>query len=317
MYLEAVPNISEGRDQNTVSKIVQQAAKIPFCEILHVDSGYDAHRTVITMVGEQQALEEAVFLLVGEAIKRIDMRAHNGTHPRLGAVDVCPFVPLQQGDMSAAISSARRTAQRIGTELNVPVYCYGEAAYRKAYRELATLRRGEYESLADPSLRYPPDFGQANFVPRSGTIAVGARPFLIAWNISLSTTDTTIAQRIAKQIRTSGNGKKRGIFPCLKAIGWYMEEYQHAQVSCNLTHFQTTNLPEVYEEVQRLASHEGIEVIGSELVGLIPKEALLSAGRYYTPETTNEENLILVAVNQLGLNKIKPFDPQKQVLVPR
>jgi glutamate formiminotransferase/formiminotetrahydrofolate cyclodeaminase len=339
--IECVPNFSEGRDMKIINQITDRIRSVRGVQLLNVDPGRDANRTVVTFAGGPDEVCEAAFLAVKEASVLIDMTKHHGTHPRMGATDVCPLIPVSGITMNETVTYARKLAERIGNELQIPVYCYENAAYDDKRRNLANCRAGEYEGLgrkiADPSWR--PDFGPASFNPRSGATAVGARNFLIAFNVNLDTKSVREAREIAFDIREKGRMRREGdtdpgiivkdesgqkvMIPgslkCVKAIGWYIEEYGFAQVSMNLTDISVTRLHTAFEEVRRLADARGIRVTGSELVGMVPIGAMLDAGRYFLEKEGRQadipdEELVNAAVRSLGLSEIKEFRPDQKII---
>ncbi len=312
--VECVPNFSEGRDEQAIASLARAGGDA----VLHVDPNPDAHRTVLTLAGEPNAVVEAAFQAASRAVEVIDMTRHQGAHPRLGAIDVCPLVPLAGVTLDECTQLARILGQRIGEELGLPVYLYGAAAVAPDRRRLAWIRRGGYEGLSarleDPNFK--PDFGPAKFNPRSGAAVVGARNILIAFNVNLDTDDLSLADEIARSIRTAGSPAR---LPDCQALGWLMPEYGRAQVSLNLTDYRVTPLHVAYETVKREARRRGREVTGSELVGMAPMEALLAAGRHYlaADRTAGEvglEELLASAIDGLGLASVRPFEPSSQVL---
>jgi glutamate formiminotransferase/formiminotetrahydrofolate cyclodeaminase len=335
--VECVPNFSEGRDKKVIEAIVSAIEK-GGAQVLDVDMGFATNRTVVTMAGELQAVEESAFLGIKTACELIDMRRHKGEHPRVGACDVCPFVPIEGVTMQDCIEMARRVGKRVGEELKVPVFLYAEAATAPERRKLEWIREGEYEGLRkrllDPNFK--PDFGPQEMNEKSGACIIGAREFLIAYNINLNTKQKVLASRIAVKLREAGgiardpdqeplvgpDGspiKVRGLFQDLKAVGWFIEEYGIAQVSINVTNYRKTPLHLIYEETKRIANDMGVEVTGSEIVGLVPKEALLSSARFYLRRqgvsgAMPENELIHIAIKSLGLNDAKPFDPFAKVI---
>jgi glutamate formiminotransferase/formiminotetrahydrofolate cyclodeaminase len=335
--VECVPNFSEGRDKKVIEAIVSAIEK-GGAQVLDVDMGFATNRTVVTMAGELQAVEESAFLGIKTACELIDMRRHKGEHPRVGACDVCPFVPIEGATMQDCIEMARRVGKRVGEELKVPVFLYAEAATAPERRRLEWIREGEYEGLRkrllDPNFK--PDFGPQEMNEKSGACIIGAREFLIAYNINLNTKQKVLASRIAVKLREAGgiardpdqeplvgpDGspiKVRGLFQDLKAVGWFIEEYGIAQVSINVTNYRKTPLHLIYEETKRIANDMGVEVTGSEIVGLVPKEALLSSARFYLRRqgvsgAMPENELIHIAIKSLGLNDAKPFDPLAKVI---
>jgi glutamate formiminotransferase/formiminotetrahydrofolate cyclodeaminase len=336
--VECVPNFSEGRDPSKISAITRAIETVPGVKLLDVDPGETTNRTVVTFVGSPEAAAEAAFQAIRKAAEVIDMRGHKGAHSRLGATDVCPFVPLAGVSMEECVALAHALGRRVGEEIGLPVYFYEEAALRPERRNLAAVRQGEYEGLAE-KLKDPagaPDCGPAVFHPRSGATIIGAREFLIAYNIDLNTRDRRLASEIALNIRESGRAlrdkaglilrdadghprKVPGRFPFVKAVGWYIEDYGLAQISINFTNYKVTPIHVVFDEVRSQASALGLRVTGSELVGLIPKEALLQAGRYYLERQGKspgvpESELIRTAVVSLGLNDVAPFEARKKVI---
>jgi glutamate formiminotransferase/formiminotetrahydrofolate cyclodeaminase len=335
--VECVPNFSEGRDKKVIESIAEAISRVSGAVLLDVNAGEDTNRTVYSYAGGPGAVLEAAFAAVEAGTALIDMSAHRGSHPRLGACDVFPFVPVTGVSIQACAGLARRLGERVGNELSIPVYLYAEAARVPERRNLERIRQGEYEGLrqklADPAWR--PDYGPAEYtrrVKKSGAMVTGAREFLIAYNVNLDTADREIAVRtaglIAGLIREKGttvrdrNGSKvrvPGKLKSCKAIGWYVEEYGRAQVSVNLTHFRTTNMHHVYESVKAAAREAGVRVTGSELVGLVPRDALLESGRYYWEKggrtgAPDEGRLIRAAIEALGLDDVAPFIPEDRVI---
>ena len=275
--LECVPNISEGRDQSKIGLIADELKKHKGVKLLDCASDKDHHRSVFTFIGEPEATEDAAFSLALKAIDVIDMREHQGGHPRLGAVDVVPFVPIQGMEMHEAVQIAREFGKRLG-ERGIPVFFYEEAATRPGRKELPSIRKGEYERLAE-KLKDPewkPDAGPDQFNPKSGATVVGARFPLVAYNVNLKTKDLSLAKAIAKKVRFKDGG-----FPHVRAMGVDLREKGMVQVSMNLTHYRLTNIPKVYEFIKEEALKKGIEIEGSEIVGLIPLGALESVAQYY------------------------------------
>lgn len=336
--VECVPNFSEGRDRQKIEAIVREIENTPEVKLLDVDLGEATNRTVVTFIGSPEGVKQAAFKAIKKAAELIDMRQHRGAHPRLGATDVCPFVPVSEVSMEDCVQLANELAHQVGEELHIPVYLYEEAAKKPERENLANIRQGEYEGLAeklkDP--QWAPDYGQPVFNPSAGATVIGAREFLIAYNINLNTRDRKIAQEIASYLRESGRVKKDkngqivydrqgqpvkipGKFKAVKAVGWYIDEYQIAQISINLTNYKITPPHVVFDEACLVAQKMGVRVTGSELVGLIPKEALLLAGSYYLEKQGKspgvpEKELIRLAVRSLGLNDIVPFDPAKKII---
>ena len=331
--IECVPNISEGRDRAKIDAIAAVVETVEGVRLLDVDPGKATNRTVITFVGEPGPVCEAAFRLIKKAQELIDMRSHKGEHPRFGATDVCPLVPIGGISMEETAEHARKLAARVGGELGIPVYCYEAAATEEKRQNLANNRSGEYEGLpqklSDPAWR--PDFGPAAFsdsVARSGAIAIGARNFLVAYNVNLNTTSTRRANAIAFDIREAGRKVKQadgselqvpGKLKSVKGIGWFIEEYGIAQLSLNLTDITVTPVHIAFDEACRSAAERGIRVTGSELVGLIPKQSLLDAADFYLARQERslgipEREKIKLAVKSLGLDDLGPFDPQKKVI---
>lgn len=336
--MECVPNFSEGRDQSIIDALANAIKSVNNVVLLDVDPGADTNRTVITMAGEPEAVLEAAFQAIKTATELIDMRNHQGEHPRMGATDVCPFIPISDMTMEECVEYARRLGKRVGDELGIPVYLYEYAATKEEWHNLSNIRAGEYEALPekakDPA--WKPDFGPHTFNAKSGAIAIGAREFLIAYNINLNTRDKKKASELAAIIRESGRPAKDekgrilkdeqgnkviipGLFQHCKAVGWYIESYKRAQISINLTNYKITPPHIVLEKVRELASERGIVVTGSELVGLIPKTAILNAGKFYLErmgESTGlpERMIMETAIQSMGLAELAPFDLDKKVI---
>jgi glutamate formiminotransferase / formiminotetrahydrofolate cyclodeaminase len=339
--IECVPNFSEGRDMNIIKQITDVIESVEGVKLLNVDPGRDTNRTVVTFVGSPDAVSEAAFLSVKKASEVIDMSKHHGEHPRMGATDVCPFVPVSGITMEETVSIARKVAERIGNELNIPVYCYENASFYEERRNLASCRSGEYEGLrkklSDPL--WEPDYGPASFNERSGATAVGARDFLVAFNVNLNTTSTRRANAIAYDVREKGRPQREGdqltgriikdengemvmvpgSLTSVKAIGWYIEEYGIAQISMNLTNISVTPVHIAFDEVCRKSDARGVRVPGSELVGLIPLKSMLDAGRYFLEKQqrsagVSDEELIKIAVRSMGMNDIHQFKPEEKII---
>ena len=328
--IECVPNFSEGRDMGIIKQITDSIESVEGVKLLDVDPGRDTNRTVVTFVGEPDKVTEAAFRAVRKASELIDMSKHHGEHPRMGATDVCPLVPVSGITMEETAEYARRLGRRIGDELEIPVYCYENAAFSEQRRNLADCRSGEYEGLikklADPD--WKPDFGPAQFNERSGATAVGARDFLVAFNVNLNTTSTRRANAIAYDVREKGRSVKNeqgeiisvpGTLKSVKAIGWYIEEYGITQISMNLTNISVTPVHIAFDEVCRKADARGVRVTGSELVGLIPLKAILDAGRYFLEKQQRstgiaDEELIKIAVRSMGLNDVHKFNPEEKII---
>jgi glutamate formiminotransferase/formiminotetrahydrofolate cyclodeaminase len=336
--VECVPNFSEGRDREKIRAITHEIEAVPGVKLLDVDPGESTNRTVVTFIGSPEAAAEAAFRAMAKAAEVIDMRTHQGAHSRIGATDVCPFVPVSGVTMEDCVRLAHELAARVARELKIPVYLYEAAAQKRDRKNLANVRAGEYEGLAeklkDPA--WAPDYGEPVFNPKSGASVIGAREFLIAYNINLNTRDRKLANEIALTLRESGRAKRDkqgnvvkdakgrtvklpGRFKEVKAVGWYIEDYGRAQISINFTNYRVSPPHLVFDEAQRLASKLGLRVTGSELVGLIPKEALLMAGRFYLEKQGKsagvpEDELIRTAVMSLGLSDVAPFDADKKII---
>ena len=324
-----------------ISQITSAIESVGRVKLLGVEPGKSANRTVMTFAGEPDDVFEAAFIAVKKASELIDMSKHKGVHPRFGATDVLPLVPLTGITMDETVAYARKLAGRIGEELDIPVYCYGNAAFYDNRKDLALVRKGEYEGLAAKisNPEWKPDFGPAVLNVKTGAIAVGARDFLVAYNINLNTPNVSEAKAIASLIREKGSLKRKGNKPtgkiiedkkgnpvyepgtlkCVKAIGWFIEEYGIAQISMNLTNLSVTPVHVAFEEVCRKAEELGLEVTGSELVGLIPLKYLLDAGKYFKDKfkgstISSEAALIAIAIEALGLNDISPFNPEDKII---
>jgi glutamate formiminotransferase/formiminotetrahydrofolate cyclodeaminase len=328
--IECVPNFSEGSDRGVIDAIAAAISATPGAVLLDVDPGAATNRTVVTFVGGPEAVEEAAFRAIKTAAATIDMTRHHGEHPRLGATDVCPFVPVQGATMDDCVAIAERLGKRVGEELGIPVFLYEAAATRPDRKSLADIRKGEYEALPEKlkDAAFAPDFGPARFNPKSGATVIGAREFLIAYNVNLNTRDKKLANAIAQAIREAGKPKRNpdgtttnvpGRFRECRAVGWYIEEFGRAQVSINLTNHRVTPLHVVFDAVCEEADKLGLRVTGSELVGLIPREALLAAGDHYLGKqgkTTGvpEKERVHTAVLSLGLSELAGFDPSLKVI---
>ncbi len=314
--IECVANVSEGRDREVLAALRTAITSVPGCRLLHADVGFGAHRTVFTFAGPPDAVFDAAFALYRTALERIDMRKHSGEHPRLGAVDVCPFIPISGITEEELRARTQVQSQRIAGELGVPLYAY-EASATAAYRtNLADIRRGEYEGLPEKlgDADWQPDFGPATFHPTFGASAIGVRRFLLAWNINLHpTTPLPVAKQLARHLRARQTPTVPGLFPGLKAIGWHIPEYGRCQVSCNVVDPDIAPLAKVYLTAADLAGSLGGEVTGSELIGLIPERYLRAAGAPFCFQATREEELDM-AVTVLGLDDLGPFDWRERVL---
>ena len=342
--VECVPNISEGNNQSVISKIVETVDKFPGVKLLNVDPGKATNRTVITFVGDAEVIVDAAFNLISKAKELIDMRNHSGEHPRMGAVDVCPLIPVSGITMDETIKLAHNLSKRVGNELSIPVYCYENAAKEEKRKNLANCRSGEYEGLENKlsDSSWKPDYGPDLFndeVQKSGATAISARDFLVAYNINLNTTSTRRANAVAFDLREAGRIKREGgkltgkvlkdknnnplripgYFKNLKGIGWFIDEYGIAQISYNITNINTTPLHEVFDKTCERAQVRGMRVTGSELIGLVPKKVLLDAGKYYLAKQNRskaipESQIIHIAVKSLGLDELSPFDPNSRII---
>ena len=342
--IECVPNISEGRDTKKIHEIASVVESVDGVKLLNVDPGKATNRTVITFVGEPQQVVDAAFLLIQKAQSLIDMSQHHGEHPRMGATDVCPLVPIANISMEETVTWAHKLAQKVGAELSIPVYCYENAATQEARKNLANCRAGEYEGLKQKLVNpdWAPDFGPASFnqsVSKSGATAISARDFLVAYNVNLNTTSTRRANAIAFDIREAGrllrennnpggallkdeHGqpiRKNGLFKHVKGIGWFIEEYGIAQISYNLTNINVSPLHEVFDKTCERAQARGLRVTGSELVGLVPKKVLMEAGIHFLKKQhrstgISEREIMKIAVKSLGLDELAPFILEERVI---
>ncbi len=342
--IECVPNFSEGRDKNVIKSITDAIETVEGVKLLDVDPGEATNRTVVTFVGEPEAVVEAAFRGIKRAAELIDMSRHHGAHPRMGATDVCPLIPISGVTLDECAAMARKLAERVAAELNIPTYCYEAAAFTPERKNLAVCRAGEYEALPE-KMNVPgkgPDFGDRPYdegVARTGATTIGARDFLIAVNYNLNTTSTRRANAIAFDVREKGrpvreggkvtgkplkdeNGNtimQPGTLKGTKAIGWYIDEYGIAQVSMNITDIAVTPLHKAFDEVCRAADARGVRVTGTEIVGLIPKKALIEAGRYFLKKQQRstgiaEEEIVRIAIKSMGLDELKPFIPEEKVI---
>lgn len=339
--IECVPNFSEGRDQNIIRQITDAIKAVDGVSLLDVDPGATTNRTVVTLVGRPDAAVEAAFRGIKKAAELIDMRKHKGAHPRMGATDVCPFIPVSNVTWEEAIECASKLGKRVGDELGISIYLYEKAAKDKSRSNLAVIRAGEYEGFAE-KIRKPewkPDFGPAKLNEKAGATAIGAREFLVAYNVNLNTKSVRRANSVAFDVREQGrfktedgmpSGKKvvdakgepvriPGMLKHVKAIGWFVKEYGIAQVSMNLTNIDETPLHVAFDACVESAIQRGLRVTGSEIVGMVPKKCLTDAGRYFLrkqkwSEGASEEELIDIAVRSMGLSELKPFDPKEKVI---
>jgi glutamate formiminotransferase/formiminotetrahydrofolate cyclodeaminase len=342
--IECVPNISEGRDMNIINQVTAEIEKVEGVKLLDVDPGATTNRTVITFVGEPEQVCEAAYMVVKKAAELIDMRQHHGAHPRQGATDVCPLIPVSNITMDEVVEYAHKLGKRLGEELNIPIYCYESAAYKPERKNLAYCRKGEYESLQSRlgSEEWKPDFGPNEWnehVAQTGATQVGARDFLIAINYNLNTTSTRRANAIAFDVREKGRPQREGgkvtgkpmkdekgnpimipgTLKGTKAIGWYIEDYGIAQVSMNITSINVAPVHKCFDEVCRCAANRGVRVTGCEIVGLIPKKVLIDAGKYYLNKQqrslgVSEDEIMKIAIKSMGLDDLKPFDPKEKVI---
>jgi glutamate formiminotransferase/formiminotetrahydrofolate cyclodeaminase len=339
--IECVPNFSEGRDQNIIRQITDVIASVDGVSLLDVDPGASTNRTVVTFVGSPDAAVEAAFRAIKKAAELIDMRKHKGAHPRMGATDVCPFIPVSNVSWDEAIACANCLGQRVGDELKIPVYLYEKAAKNESRSNLSVIRAGEYEAFFE-KIRQPewkPDFGPDVFNEKSGATAIGIRDFLVAYNVNLNTKSVRRANSVAFDVREQGrvqtedgtswgkplldaNGEPiriPGMLKHVKAIGWFVKEYGIAQVSMNLTNIEETPLHAAFDACCESAAKRGLRVTGSEIVGMVPKKCLVDAGRYFLrkqkwSEGVSDEELIDIAIRSMGLSELKPFDPKEKVI---
>ncbi len=336
--IECVPNFSEGNDLHIIKQITDKIESVEGVRLLNVDPGKATNRTVVTFVGEPAAVVEAAYLAIKTAGELIDMGKHKGEHPRMGATDVCPLIPIANISMEETAKYAQQLGERVGNGLNLPVYLYEAAQTDKSRSNLSVIRAGEYEGFFK-KIKLPewkPDFGPAEMDARRGATVIGARDFLVAYNINLNTTSTRRANAIAFDVREAGRTEKDakgnpvkdangnpvvipGSLKCVKAIGWYIEEYGVAQISMNLTNISVTPVHIAFDEVCKRATERGMRVTGSELVGLIPLQALLDAGKYFLEKQerstgVSEKELIKIAVKSLGLDELAPFKPEERII---
>ncbi len=339
--IECVPNFSEGRDMEIIRQITDEIEKVEGVKLLDVDPGKATNRTVVTFVGEPKPVIEAAFQAIKKASELIDMSKHSGEHPRMGATDVCPLIPISNITLDEVAEYARDLGKKAGGELDIPFYLYEHAASKKDRKNLASVRSGEYEGLPDKlkDPKWKPDFGSAEFNPQAGATAIGARDFLIAYNVNLNTASVRRANSVAYDIREKGrikrkgnpitgpiiygkNGEKlwqKGSCKSVKAIGWFIEEYGFAQISMNITDISETSLHKAFEECRKSAIKRGMRVTGSELVGLVPKKVMIEAGKYFLVRQGRstgiaEDAIIDCAIHSLGLNELGSFDPKKKII---
>ena len=342
--IECVPNISEGKDIEKIKAISSVVENVEGIKLLNVDPGKATNRTVITFVGEPQQVIDAAFLLIKKAQELIDMSKHSGEHPRMGATDVCPLVPITNISMKETVKWAHKLGEKVGNDLNIPVYHYEEAANENKRKNLANCRKGEYEGLEKKLLdaNWKPDWGPNQYnesVKKSGATAISARDFLVAYNVNLNTTSTRRANAIAFDIREAGRLKREGglisgklvkdktgeplrepgLFKSVKGIGWFIEEYGIAQISYNLTNINVSPLHEVFDKTCERANKRGVRVTGSELVGLVPKKVLIDAGKYFLKKQKrslgiSEEEIIKISIKSLGLDELAPFNYKERII---
>ena len=344
--IECVPNFSEGKDLAKVKAITDAIESVDGITLLDIDPGADTNRTVVTFVGNPDAVGEAAYLGIKTAAEVIDMSKHKGAHPRMGATDVCPFIPISNVSNEECIDLSKEIGQRVGKELSIPVYLYEHSAQTPERKSLPDIREGEYEGLAEKlkGIKWKPDFGPAKFNTAAGATVMGMRDFLIAYNINLNTKDHRLATDIAFELRESGRSKRKpdpdspnlldgeiirnsdgspvkvpGMFKEVKCVGWYIDTFKRAQISINFNNYKVSSIHDVYDAACKLADERGIRVTGSELVGLIPLEAILMAGRHYLAKQRRtvgvpEEDIIQAAVQSLGLNDVTPFIAEEKII---
>ena len=328
--IECVPNFSEGNDMHIIKQITDAIESVDGVKLLNVDPGKATNRTVVTFVGDENQVVEAAYRGIAKAAELIDMNKHKGEHPRFGATDVCPFIPIANATMEDCVACAQKLGERVGRELNIPIYLYEYAASAPHRRNLASVRAGEYEGIKDKikQSEWKPDYGPAEWNERSGNIAIGARKILIAYNVNLNTTSTRRANSVAFDVREQGRKVKNekgeevvqpGACKAVKGIGWFIQEYGLAQVSMNLVDIDVTPIHIAFDECVKSAFHRGMRVTGSELIGLIPLQSMLLAGRYFLEKQerstgVSETELIRIAIKSMGLDELTPFDPQKRII---
>ena len=336
--IECVPNFSEGVDQSIINQITNEICSINEVTLLDVDPGKDTNRTVVTFIGKPDKVIEAAFLAIKKASMLIDMRKHKGEHPRMGATDVCPLIPVAEVTMEECVQYSHQLAKKVADDLNISVYLYEESATSVKRKNLSNIRKGEYEAMHEKlqTKEWTPDYGPNSLNVKSGVTAIGARNFLIAYNINLNTRDKKIATDIALDIREAGRAKRDrnnkilrkkdgsiikvpGSLKDTKAVGWYIEEYKKAQVSINLTNYKSTSIHLAFEEVRKQANKRGVRVTGSEIVGLVPKQAILESGLFYLYKQKKstaipEKDIIDMAIDSLGLNEISVFKQSESIV---
>lgn len=339
--IECVPNFSEGCNMEIIDQITSEISSVADVKLLDVDPGKATNRTVVTFVGSPDAVIDAAFLAIKKASELIDMTTHSGEHPRMGATDVCPLIPIAGIEMEEVATYAHKLGKRVGAELGIPIYMYEEAATTPRRKNLATIRSGEYEGFAKKMQKkeWAPDYGPSTFNEKAGATVIGARDFLVAYNVNLNTTSVRRANSVAFDIREQGRIKRsgnpitgkilrnkkgdplrvKGMCKAVKGIGWYIEEYGIAQVSMNLTNINITSLHEAFEACCKSADKRGLRVTGSELVGLVPKKVMIEAGKYFLHKQKrstgiSESEIIHIAIKSMGLDELSPFDPKKKII---
>ena len=336
--IECVPNFSEGRSKEIIDQITNEIKSVDNVELLDVDMGYDTNRTVVTFAGEPNAVSSAAFKAIKKASMLIDMKKHSGAHPRMGAVDVCPIIPVKNISIKECIEISKELSEKVAKTLKIPIYLYEYSASDEIRKNLANIRSGEYEGLRSKlkDKKWLPDYGPTQFNAKSGATAIGVRDFLIAFNVNLNTSDKRIASDIALDIREKGRAKRDsnnkivrdkkgkivkvpGTLKSVKAVGWYIDEYKQAQVSMNLTNYKITSIHKAFEEVRNQANKRGVRVTGSEIVGLVPKESILSSGEYFLKKQNGsisipEQDIIKNAIQSLGLNDLTKFSSKKSII---
>lgn len=330
--IECVPNFSEGRNEETINAIAQAIRETPECKLLNVEPDRDYNRVVVTFVGTKKGVLEGAINASLVAAEKIDMTQHKGEHPRLGAIDVVPFIPIKNATIEDCVEISKEYGRIISEKLNIPVFLYEYSATKPERKNLSDIRKGEYEGLKEKlaNPEWYPDFGKPEFNPKLGATVTGCRFFLIAYNVNLKTQDVKIADEIAGIIRESGkplrdeqgnivkkDGKTvrvPGKFKAVKAMGVSLEKFGITQVSINLVNYKITNMHQVFEAVKEEAQKFGVETWGSEIVGLVPLEAILEAGKFYKPDTNDETELINAAIENLGLSNLAPFNPKEKII---
>tara|TARA_Y100001968_G_scaffold274029_1_gene266953 strand:- start:3649 stop:5322 length:1674 start_codon:yes stop_codon:yes gene_type:complete len=336
--IECVPNFSEGRNKDTINQITSEISSVSNVKLLDVDPGKDTNRTVVTFAGHPDDVIEAAFLAISKASELIDMSKHEGAHPRMGATDVCPLIPIKGVSVDECIKYSHQLAKKVAQKLKIPIFMYEKSASSKSRENLAKIRQGEYEGMSDKLKMkdWKPDYGPDQLHIKSGVTAIGVREFLIAYNINLNTSDKKLASDIALDIREAGRAKRDkngkiirdkdglmvkvpGTLKSVKAVGWFLDQYNVAQVSMNLIDYKTTSVHKVFEEVRKQAHKRGLRVTGSELVGLIPLDSLLEAGKYYLQKQNktsgvSDSQLIHIAVKSMGLDEMYPFNNSEKII---